>query len=292
MGHIHTHYDNLKVTRNAPPEVIRAAYRSLSQKYHPDLQPDNPDEAERIMRIINASYEILSDPIKRHEHDQWIRDNESIKHDINEKNKANIASKSISYSYLKDILNRLFSHLLKNWLSYGFGVFIIWILIESSKPAIPSSGPKPYQDTPIVVEKPAYVRENIAPNGNPWPISAGYIDGYQRLNTGGLSTVTIDNSQNDSDVFVKLVSLDSEKAYPVRQFFIPALGRFTLKDITAGSYDIRYRDLNTGMLSRSESFNLEEISSTDGTQFTNYTMTLYKVQNGNLQTFDLSESEF
>lgn len=49
MEKIHTHYDNLKVAREAPPEVIRAAYRALSQRYHPDRNPANA-EAARIMR--------------------------------------------------------------------------------------------------------------------------------------------------------------------------------------------------------------------------------------------------
>jgi curved DNA-binding protein CbpA len=52
----HTHYDNLKVSRDAPIEVIRAAYKSLASKYHPDIHP-NREKATRIMRIINASYE-------------------------------------------------------------------------------------------------------------------------------------------------------------------------------------------------------------------------------------------
>ena len=63
----------------------------------------------------------------------------------------------------------------------------------------------------------------MAPNSEPWPSFAGYIKGYQQLHTDGFSTITIHNSQNDSDVFVKLVSLDSAQAYPVRQFYIPAL---------------------------------------------------------------------
>ena len=71
MARIHTHYDNLKVARNAPPEVIRAAYKTLSQKYHPDRNPDNPD-AIRIIKIINSAYEVLSNPRKRQEHDEWI----------------------------------------------------------------------------------------------------------------------------------------------------------------------------------------------------------------------------
>jgi curved DNA-binding protein CbpA len=71
MARIHTHYDNLKVARDAPPEVIRAAYKTLSQKYHPDRH-GNSAEAIRIIQIINTAYAILSDPDKRREHDDWI----------------------------------------------------------------------------------------------------------------------------------------------------------------------------------------------------------------------------
>jgi DnaJ-class molecular chaperone len=71
MARIHTHYDNLKVARDAPPEVIRAAYKTLSQKYHPDRH-GNSAEAIRIIQIINSAYAVLSDPAKRREHDEWI----------------------------------------------------------------------------------------------------------------------------------------------------------------------------------------------------------------------------
>lgn len=71
MPRVHTHYDNLKVARNAPPEVIRAAYKTLSQKYHPDRNNNSPD-AIRVIQIINSAYAILSDPDKRREHDEWI----------------------------------------------------------------------------------------------------------------------------------------------------------------------------------------------------------------------------
>lgn len=71
MARVHTHYDNLKVARNAPPEVIRAAYKTLSQKYHPDRN-GNSEKAIRIIQIINSAYEVLSDPVKRQEHDAWI----------------------------------------------------------------------------------------------------------------------------------------------------------------------------------------------------------------------------
>lgn len=71
MAQIHTHYDNLKVTRNAPPEVIRAAYKTLSQKFHPDRNPDKKN-ATRTFQIISSAYEVLSDPVRRKEHDEWI----------------------------------------------------------------------------------------------------------------------------------------------------------------------------------------------------------------------------
>jgi hypothetical protein len=71
MAKIHTHYDNLKVARAAPPEVIRAAYKALSQKYHPDKNPGD-ETAARIMAIVNTAYGILSEPARRKEHDEWI----------------------------------------------------------------------------------------------------------------------------------------------------------------------------------------------------------------------------
>lgn len=71
-----THYNNLKVSRDAPIEVIRAAFRSLAAKYHPDLNPGN-DEAARIMRIVARSYAVISDPVSRAQHDRWIMGVES-----------------------------------------------------------------------------------------------------------------------------------------------------------------------------------------------------------------------
>lgn len=76
MKKVRTHYDNLKVARNAPPEVIRAAYKTLSQKYHPDRNGSSP-ESQRVMKIINESFAVLSDPEVRRKHDAWIQQQES-----------------------------------------------------------------------------------------------------------------------------------------------------------------------------------------------------------------------
>ncbi len=287
MAKIHTHYDNLKVARNAPPEVIRAAYRTLSQKFHPDRNPNNA-EAARIMAIINTSYEVLSDPNKRREHDLWVTQQEKLSQ---QPPKSNSSLRSIQQQDTPSPPPQKTASGGGSWIVYGVVSFFIWIWIND-KPSTPPSRPKPYQASPAPPVRSQYVRPTAAPNGQSWPVSAGYVNGYQHLHANGLSSVTVDNSRNNSDVFVKLVSLDSARAYPVRHFFIPAFGSFTLHNVTAGSYDIRYRDLGNGGLSRSEAFGLEEIPTYNGTQFSNISITLYKVQHGNMQTYGLSETEF
>ncbi len=77
MARVHTHYDNLKVVRDAPPELIRAAYKTLSKKYHPDHNPDSL-EAIRIIQLVNSAYDVLSDPTRRQEHDRWIAREEAM----------------------------------------------------------------------------------------------------------------------------------------------------------------------------------------------------------------------
>lgn len=67
-----SYYDVLQVERDATPERVRAAYRKLAQKYHPDKMPGNAN-AVRAMAAINAAYDVLSDPHRRAEHDLWIR---------------------------------------------------------------------------------------------------------------------------------------------------------------------------------------------------------------------------
>jgi hypothetical protein len=61
------HYAVLQVTADAHPEVIKAAYRALAAKFHPDAYP-GPDAHERMVRI-NLAYEVLSSPDRRRQHD-------------------------------------------------------------------------------------------------------------------------------------------------------------------------------------------------------------------------------
>ncbi|MBE0407954.1 J domain-containing protein [Psychrobacter sp. AOP22-C1-22] len=75
MNSLHTHYDTLMVSRNASPEVIRAAFKSLSQKYHPDR--NNHPNADQIMQQFNEAYAALSNPIERSKYDRSLAEYES-----------------------------------------------------------------------------------------------------------------------------------------------------------------------------------------------------------------------
>jgi hypothetical protein len=130
-----------------------------------------------------------------------------------------------------------------------------------------------------------------APNGRPWPRRAAYVPGYPVRHSKGLSTITVDNSENSSAVFVRLFALDGRPG-PVRQFFIPAFDSFTARKVTAGSYDVRYADLDSGDLLRSQPFTVEQTPIEGGTQYSTITMTLYKVANGNLHTYPLAPDDF
>jgi len=286
-----THYSRLKVARDAPSEVIAAAYKSLSKIHHPDRNSGNAEDA-LTMALINVAYEILSDTDKRRQYDLRLQQ-EECEAPAAKQTKTAQSSSFNQAQKIKKHGSLFFAHLLRYWALYGLAA-IVAVSWANNKSSPPPPGPKPYLASPSPTSpvKTAWVRPTTAPNKQPWPLSAAYIKGYKRLQTKGLSTVTVDNLQNNSDVFVKLVSLDSPEAYPVRQFFIPAQGKFTLTEVTAGSYDIRYRDLDDGGLSRSESFRLTEEPTSDGTQYSNITMTLYKVRNGNMKTFGLSEAEF
>lgn len=68
MAHKTDYYSILQVSSQATSEDIKLSFRRLARQYHPDLNPDNPENAEYFKQISEA-YEILSDEIKRRRYD-------------------------------------------------------------------------------------------------------------------------------------------------------------------------------------------------------------------------------
>jgi molecular chaperone DnaJ len=64
------YYEILGISRNAPADEIKKAYRKLALQYHPDRNPNNKESEEKFKEAAEA-YEVLSDSDKRHRYDQF-----------------------------------------------------------------------------------------------------------------------------------------------------------------------------------------------------------------------------
>jgi molecular chaperone DnaJ len=70
MSNKRDYYEILSVNRNAGDDELKAAYRKLALKYHPDRNPDDKTAEEKFKEAAEA-YEVLRDPQKRALYDQY-----------------------------------------------------------------------------------------------------------------------------------------------------------------------------------------------------------------------------
>ena len=115
------------VKRNASDREIKAAYRALAKKYHPDQHPGDP-ETERHMQEINEAKAVLFDPVLREEHRVTLRmrENFSMEH-IEELRKSSRFQGTTTYKPPPEP-RRPRSKWDKRWRQYTIGVIVLFIL--------------------------------------------------------------------------------------------------------------------------------------------------------------------
>lgn len=98
------YYDILEVNKNASPEIIEKAYKTLVKKYHPDLQDNNlKAEYEEKIKLINEAFEVLSDSEKKKNYDLNLKQTEFSVEDYNNLINENLKLKN-EINYLKNNL--------------------------------------------------------------------------------------------------------------------------------------------------------------------------------------------
>ncbi len=293
------------------------------------------------MTLLNASYEVLSDPRRRALHDRWIAEQAAVAEPVFRKsspeasNPSAQADRQTATTPQGEVTRTSAARWLKlrGWAILIALPFIILVirsqhqspavtnsLNQASAPSAPKKelgadqfldGPTGNDNTNTKAVAAKLVKLEVGDvsngyrylGGDPstkasWaevqppdfskhgtPLPAGYLEGRPVLNTDGLSTVTIDNTRNSSAVIVKLADTSHGQRTVVRTLYIPNGDKFIVDQLTAGIYELRYRDVQNNSVARMDPFQVREIVEDNGTRFSDITVTLYKVRNGNMKTY-------
>ena len=118
------YYELLEISPNASLEVIKAAYKAQSKKYHPD---NNESGNQEMMKKLNEAYDTLTNPLKKSEYDNKIKyakhsqiSNENAEVEMEEKPSLLIKIFGLIYILFQGILYVL---------QFAWGIVLILIII-------------------------------------------------------------------------------------------------------------------------------------------------------------------
>jgi curved DNA-binding protein CbpA len=117
------YYEILEVSPKASQGVIKAAYKSLMQRYHPDRNPGNAEAAEHSALVVQA-YEVLSDTGRRVAYDSELKSQLDNLNTIQNRVRNTIASASLDEKEYE-------GHWLL-WLLIAALILILWFVFSPS----------------------------------------------------------------------------------------------------------------------------------------------------------------
>ena len=66
------YYSVLGLDKNASSEDIKRSFKKLAKKWHPDKNPNNPEEATKKFKEVSEAYKVLVDEEKRRIYDREV----------------------------------------------------------------------------------------------------------------------------------------------------------------------------------------------------------------------------
>lgn len=119
----------------------------------------------------------------------------------------------------------------------------------------------------------------------------GYLKGQPRAAVGGLSTFTVDNRQGGRDAVARIYLNGKKPA--VRSMYVKHGETFKAEAILPGTYVFRYRFIGSEDTFESDKdFPLTQTETETGTRYSNVTVTLFKVKDGNMSTRKVDPNSF
>jgi hypothetical protein len=252
------------------------------------------------MQSLNAAFYIIGDPARRIEYDRWLAD--SVFHtvhraSISETVRGWISSRRQNLTHLVDRIDPVRKITPARWVARAaFVLLVLWALNLDREPTLHADTPVPNFPSDTFESghpaQPLFQRPALAPNGAPWPVHAADIPGYPTAFDDGKSVITLDNSRNPADVFVKLVSLDGSSPTFVRHVYIPGRETYECRNVGKGKYEVRYQDLGSGLMAKSPTFDVVESRTSQTVSFSAMKITLARVTETKPDRLRISASEF
>lgn len=309
MPQKYTYYSLFGIAEDASLEEIKAAYRRLAFQYHPDRNGDT-EESRRTILVIQKIYSVLSDPEKRRQYDSRLaaeraQANRPVYTATVNAEPSDEEEESPSAARMNQRVKILFFVVVA-------ALILGAIFHEPDQKTSYSPSSTRFSDTANTETEPAeaaQVRYNVALPTGATPYSSAYGEGIYDQNS--LSELTITNG-NATDAVVILYNVSTQRVD--RHVYVQAHSTYTMKQLPAGWYDLKIRfgqdwnpDYDNGVGHPRGGFNWQESFShlnpsdyldtdpeyqSDGVAYPTYSITLHRVEQGNLQTASLDQNDF